>query len=225
MFKRIANVFLAITTAAVVVACATRATTLDAQWVNPNLTAKKTVRDMLVMAAVRDSTNRRLFEDRMVAALSATGVKAVQSYKFIPDDGPVTEQRLRQAVAQAGVSHAMVTRISNVSTQVNVSPGMVMGPAWGPGWGPGWGAPMGAGWGGGWGGANGFYNSMWATTIPPQVTTTQEVHADTRLFETKDASVLWSGATTTSLGYNSVGQIIDQFVQLIVTTMQNQGVI
>ena len=81
--------------------------------------------------------NRRIFEDRMVAALDAVGVKAVQSYKFLPEEGPVSEDRLRGAVAQAGVTHAMVTRIINVSTQVNVSPGMVMGPAWGPGW--GWG--------------------------------------------------------------------------------------
>jgi len=40
------------------------------------------------MAAIRDSTNRRIFEDRMVAALSAAGVKAVQSYKYLPDNGP-----------------------------------------------------------------------------------------------------------------------------------------
>jgi hypothetical protein len=114
----------------------------------------------------------------------------------------------------------MVTRIVNVSTQVNVSPGMVMGPGWGPGWGA-----RGPGWGGGWGGFHGYYNSMWATSIPPSVTTTQNVHADTRVFDAKDAAVLWSAATTTSLGYNTVQQILEQFVQLIVTTMTKDGVI
>lgn len=222
MFKHLSNTLLAIATAVLVLACATRATTLDAQWVNPDLAGKKAVRSVFVMSAVRDSTNRRLFEDRMVAALTAAGVKAVQSYQFIPEDGQISEDRLRKAVAQAGASHAMISRIVNVSTQVNVSPGMVMGPAWGSGWGPGWG---GSAWGGGWRGANGFYNSMWATSIPPQVTTTQDVHADTRLFEVKDAAVLWSAATTTSLGYNTVGQILDQFVQLIVATMTKDGVI
>lgn len=222
MVKHLNNVLFALATAVVVLACATRATTLDAQWVNPELAGKKAVRSVMVMAAVRDSTNRRLFEDRMVAALTAAGVKAVQSYQFIPEDGQVSEDRLRKAVAQAAASHAMITRIVNVSTQVNVSPGMVMGPAWGPGFGPGWG---GSAWGGGWGGANGFYNSMWATSIPPQVTTTQDVHADTRLFEVKDAAVLWSAATTTSLGYSTVGQMLDQFVQLIVATMTKDGVI
>jgi hypothetical protein len=114
----------------------------------------------------------------------------------------------------------MVTRIVNVSTQVNVSPGMVMGPGWGPGWGA-----WGPGWGGGWGGFHGYYNSVWATSIPPSVTTTQNVHADTRVFEAKNATVLWSAATTTSLGYNTVQEILEQFVQLIITTMTKDGVI
>ncbi len=221
MFKRLSNALLAGAASILVLACATPATTLDAQWVNPDYAGKKAVRNVLVMSAVRDATNRRLFEDRMVASLSAAGVKAVQSYRFIPEEGPASEERLRKAVSEAGVSHAMVTRISNVSTQVNVSPGMVMGPAWGPGWGP----ARGPGWGGGWGGFHGYYNSMWATTIPAQVTTTQDVHADTRLFEAKNAAVLWSVATTTSLGFNSVPEIIDQFVQLIITTLTRDGLI
>jgi hypothetical protein len=219
MCLRLSNALLGIAASTLVLACAMPATRLDAQWVNPDYAGKKAVRNVLVMSTVRDASSRRLFEDRMVAALTAAGVKAVQSYRFIPEDGPVGEDRLRRAVSEAGVSHAMVTRISNVSTQVNVSPGMVMGPAWGPGWGPG----FGPGWGGGWGGFHGYYNSMWAT--PPQVTTTQNVHADTRLFEAKNAAVLWSAATTTSLGFNSVAQIIDQFVQLIITTMTKDGVI
>jgi hypothetical protein len=188
--------------------------TLDAQWANPEYAGKRPIRSLIVMAAVRDATLRRLTEDRMVTALTAAGVKAVQSYRFIPEDGPVAEDRLRRAIAEAGVSFAMVTRVINVSTQVNVSPGMVMGPAWGPGW--GWGA----GWGAGWGGFAGYYNA-----IPPTVTTTQNVHADTRVFDAKTAAVLWSAATTTSTGYNSTQELVDQFVQLIVATMTKDGII
>ncbi|MBS1180048.1 MAG: hypothetical protein H6R06_4460 [Proteobacteria bacterium] len=219
MFKRLFLFMLAATAGLVLLGCASTATTLDAQWVNPQYAGKRSVRNVMVMSAVRDSTNRRIFEDRMVAALQAAGVTAVQSYKFLPEEGPVSEDRLRSVVAQAGVTHAMVSRIINVSTQVNVSPGMVMGPAWGPGW--GWGG----GWGPGWGGFAGYQNAMWATSIPPQVTTTQNVHSDTRVFDAADAAVLWSAATTTSTGYNSVVQLIDQFVQLIVSTMAKDGVI
>jgi hypothetical protein len=217
--KRRSLFLLAAAAGLVLMGCASTSTTLDAQWVNPQYAGKRTVRHLMVMSAVRDSTNRRIFEDRMVAALEAAGVKAVQSYKFIPEEGPLGEERLRTVVMQAGVTHAMVARIINVSTQVNVSPGMVMGPAWGPGW--GWGG----GWGPGWGGFAGYHNAMWATSIPPQVTTTQNVHSDTRVFDAADAAVLWSAATTTSTGYSSVSQLIDQFVQLIVGTMAKDGVI
>jgi hypothetical protein len=199
--------------------CATTSTTIDAQWADPAVLGKRAVHSLMIMSAVRDSTNRRIFEDRMVAALATAGVKAVQSYKFIPGDGPLAEDALREAVKQAGVSHAMVTRIINVSTQVNISPGMVMGPAWGPGW--GWGG----GWGTGWGGFAGYYNTMWATSVPAQVSTTQNVHSDTRVLDANDAAVLWSAATTTATGSNSVMQMIDQFVQLIVGAMRQDGII
>jgi len=219
MIKRLVGLVVAAAAAIVLAACATRATTLNAQWVNPELAGKKSVRNVMVMAVTRDSTNRRLFEDRMVAALATAGVKATQSYKSIPQDGPVTEEQLRRVVTEAGVSQVMSTRISNVTTDVSVSPGMVMGPGWGPGF--GWDR----GWGPGWGGATGFQNTMWTTTIPPQVTTTQNVHADTRLYDAKTAAVIWSAATTTTTGFDTVPQMIDQFVQLIVNTMTKDGVI
>lgn len=218
--ERLRGLLFAMVAALLVPGCATQPTTLDAQWVNPAFVGKKAVRHVMVMSAMRDSTNRRIFEDRMVAALDAAGLKAVQSYNFIAEDGPVGEERLRRAVAQAGVQQVMVTRIVNVSTQVNVSPGMVMGPAWGPGWGPG------PGWGHGWGGFAGYHNSMWATTIPPQVTTTQNVNADTRLFDANDAEVIWSASTTTTAGTSpSVPQLIPQFVSLIVGAMTKDGIL
>lgn len=219
MFVR--SLILAVATVAAIAlsGCATRATRLDAQWVNPEFAGQRSVRNVMVMAAIRDTTNRRTFEDRMVEALTAAGVKAVQSYRFIPADGPVSEDTLRRAVAESGASYALVSRVINVTTEVNVTPGMVMGPGWGPGW--GWNS----GWGPGWGGFAGYYNTMWATSIPPRVTTTQNVHADTRVFDVKTAVVAWSAATTTSTGFDSVPQMIDQFVQLIVDAMKKDGIV
>ncbi len=162
MIKRLVGLVGAAAAAIVLAACATRATTLNAQWVNPEFAGKRSVRNVMVMAVTRDSTNRRLFEDRMVASLTAAGVKAVQSYKSIPQDGPVSEEQLRRVVTEAGVSHAIATRISNVTTDVRVTPGMVTGPGWGSGF--GWDR----GWGPGWGGAAGFHNTMWTTTFPPR---------------------------------------------------------
>ena len=90
MISRLFGIVAAFVAALVLAACATRATTMDAQWVNPAIAGKGSVRHVLVIAALRDTTHRRMFEDRMVETLTATGVKAVQSYKFIPDTGQVT---------------------------------------------------------------------------------------------------------------------------------------
>ena len=113
--------------------CASAPTTLDAQWVDPQAQGQHGVRSLMVMSSVRDATTRRLFEDRMAAALNGAGVKALQSYKFIPEEGPVAEDRLRSVLAQAGVTHAMVSRVTGVTTQINATPGTMIGPAWGPG--------------------------------------------------------------------------------------------
>lgn len=209
--KRILGALCLAGAAAALAGCATPATTLNAQWVNPQVLGKGPINNVMVMSVTRDTTNRRLFEDRMTAALQARGVKAVQSYKFIADEGPVEEPRLRKAVTDAGVTNVMLTRVVNVQQQINVTPGVVAGP-----W-PGM----------GWGGFYGFYSGMWAATysIPPTVTTTQDVSSDTRLFNLMSGEVLWSAATTTSLGFDSIQQIIDQFVSLIVNTMAKDGLV
>ena len=218
MWKSLIGAALALATALLLGSCATP-TTIDAQWVQPDFAGKRTVRSVMVFGVVRDSAVRRIYEDRMVAVLGARGVEAVQSYRFLPEDGPVDEARLHDLVARAGVSFGIVTRIINVTTQVNVSPGMVRGPAWGPGW--GWNN----GWGPGWRGFAGYYNTMWVTTTPPRVTTTENVHADTRVFEVNTASVVWSAATTTSTRSSSTQELIEQFVEVISTQLARDGIV
>lgn len=220
------NLMLVLLAAAAVAGCATEATRLDAQWVNPQFAGQRAVRSLMVMGVSRDASTRRLYEDRMVASLRAAGVRAVQAYLTLPDDGPIPEERLQRAVRAADVSHVIVSRIINVTQQVNVTPGMVTTTAWGPGpgWGPG--SPRGPGWRG----FHGHHSSMWGPTMistPPRITTSQDVNADTRLFDARDAEVLWAASTTTSLGTTSatVPQVIDQFVGLIVATLKRDGVI
>lgn len=202
-------------------ACASNPTRLDSQWTDPALKSKP-IRQMLVMGITRDAATRRLFEDRMVAQLRDFGVTAVQSYRFMPDEGPFGSDRARAAVAGSKMSHVLVSRIVNVSQDVRVTPGMVVG----PGWGPGWGGPP-PGWGPGWGGFMGYQTAFWGPpmAIPPSVTTTQNLHVDTRIFQASDADVVWAAATTTTLGSSTVPRMVDQFVELIVATLRNDALI
>ena len=186
-------------------------TVLNTQWANPQFAGKPPMRSVLVMGITKDPTNRRVFEDRMVAQLATRGVRAVPSYRFAPDAGAVEQVKLEQAVREAGVAGVLLTRVVNVTEQVNVTPGMVMGP------------PRGYGFGG----FYGFYGGMWATSyvVPPTVYTTQHVAADTRLFETADFTLVWSGSTTTTPGSGSVDALFQQFSQLIVDALAKDGLV
>lgn len=201
---------LALLAAAALAGCAAP-TVLNTQWMNPQAAGKPPMRSILVMGITKDPTNRRVFEDQMVAQLATRGVRAVPSYQFAPDAGAVEQVKLEQAVKEAGVAGVLLTRVVNVSEQVNVSPGMVMGP------------PMGYGFGG----FYGFYGGMWATSyvVPPTVYTTQHVAADTRLFETANFSLLWSATTTTTPTGSSVESLFQQFSQLIVGALAKDGLV
>lgn len=218
----IARIFAYLVTVATVlsaVGCATNTTSIDAQWVSPSIASRDKVQNVLVIAAVRDSTQRRMLEDRMVEALGAAGVKATPSHRFLADGAQVSETQLREAVAGAGASHVLISSISGMVTDVRVTPGMVMGPGWGPGRGRA--GSMGPAWGG----MTSYYNTAWARSVPPEVRTTQNLRGDTRLFEVSSSEVVWSAATTTFTSRDSVPVMIDQFARLIVDTLKKDSLI
>lgn len=219
MIARVLLYVLAAAMAVLAAGCATRATSIDAQWVSPALATKPKVQSVLVVAALRDSSHRRMLEDRLTETLKAGGVKAVQSYTLVPEGGNLTEAQLRDAVGRAGASHVVVSSITGTTTNVQVTQQMVMGPGWGPGW--GWPSTMGPGWGG----MSSYHSMAWSRSITPDVRTTQNVHGDTRLFDAKSSEVVWSAATTTATGWDSVPSLIDQFSRLIVDTLRKDGLI
>lgn len=219
MTSRVLMFVVAAAAAVLAAGCATRATSIDAQWVSPSIASRDKVQTVLVVAALRDSTQRRMLEDRMVETLGGAGVKAAPSHRYLADSAQASEAQWRAAVAAAGASHVLMTSIAGMTTEVRVTPGMVMGPAWGPGW--GWTTPMGPSWGG----MAGYHSMAWSRSIPPDVRTTQNLHGDTRLFEVKSTEVVWSAATTTATGWDSVPAMIDQFARLIVDTLRKDAVI
>jgi hypothetical protein len=213
-------VYLVSVAAALIIAgCATNPTSINAQWASPSIAGAARIQNVLVIGALRDSTQRRMLEDRMVEALGAVGVKAAPSYRFLADNAQVTEDQLQEAVTGAGASHVLISSISGMTTDVRVTPGMVTGPGWGPGWGRT--SPMGPSWRG----MSTYYNSAWARSTPTEVRTTQNVHGDTRLFDVAKSEVVWSVATTTVTNRGNVPTLIDGFVRLIVDTLKKDALI
>ncbi|MDQ3216026.1 MAG: hypothetical protein M3P99_08140 [Pseudomonadota bacterium] len=190
-------------------ACAT-STALNAQWVNPQAGSRLPVKSVMVMGINRDSTARRIYEDAMVAELGARGVKAVQSYKTIPGDGPAEQQAIQSAVTGVGADAVLISRTVSVSNEVRVTPGLVAGPPWGFGW-PGF---------------YGYYHGFWsaAYAVPPSVYTVQNVLVDTRLFDAKEYVLLWSGSSTT-MPTGSMQQTIQDFAKVIGATLAKDKVV
>ena len=219
MIARIVASLVAVVAALTAGGCASNPTSINAQWVSPSAASAAKVQNVLVIAALRDSTQRRLLEDRMVEALGAAGVKAVQSHQFLGEAAELSEDQLRKLVADAGASHVLISSISGMTTDVRVTPGMVTGPGWGPGWSRT--SPMGPGWRG----MSSYYNSAWARSTPPEVRTTQNLHGDTRLFDVASSEVVWSTATTTVISRGNAATQIDGFVRLIVDTLKRDSLI
>ena len=219
MIARIFACLVSVAAALLVCGCASNPTSINAQWVSPSVANAAEVQKVLVIAALRDSTQRRLLEDRMVEALGAAGVKAAQSHQFLGDAAELSEDQLRKVVADAGASHVLISSISGMTTDVRVTPGMVTGPGWGPGW------SRTSAMGPGWRGMSSYYNSAWARSTPPEVRTTQNLHGDTRLFDVASSEVVWSTATTTVTSRSNLSARIDGFVRLIVDTLKQDSLI
>lgn len=196
--------------AAVLLTACVSSTQLNGQWVNPSAGKALPIKGVVVMGVINDATMRRIYEDTMVAALNARGIKAVPSYTRLPADGPAPQAEVERVVKEAGVDAVMMTRLIRVTNEVSVSPGFV-GPV----------GPF------GWGGFYGMYSGMWGGgfAIPPSINTYQNFALDTRVFEVRELTVLWSGSTTTTPTSNSLQVTITEFVKVVVDAMAQSKVV
>src|SRR5262245_48999438 len=97
-------------------------TQLVNQWSNPAYTSAA-FKNVLVIAVTKQSGIRRTFEDEFTAQLKAAGVKATPSYLYIPQDGPVGEAVLKQALKEAAADAVIITRLIRVQQQTEIAPG------------------------------------------------------------------------------------------------------
>jgi len=98
------------------------------------------LRKVLVIGIAANTSNRRVFEDAMVASLAGFKVDASPSYDILPGT-KVTEDQLRAKVREGGYDGVIITRLvardvktdvappSNVNVTVAVTTG---GGPWGP---------------------------------------------------------------------------------------------
>lgn len=189
---------------ALVLAGCAATTQIINQWQDPKATGTP-VKRLLVIGVTKQAGIRRTFEDEFVRQLSALGVQAEPSYRFVPQDGEVPQERLAQAVKDSGVDSVLITRLVKVDKATQVYPGSYFGP-------PAI-------------GFYGYYSAAWVGFYdPPQIYTYDVVTAETNLFEAGGDTLIWSG-TTETFSPRDVAKDTHEFVAVIVKALHTNGLI
>ena len=197
-----AAALLALVAAVMVAACAS--TALINQWSNPAYTSPS-FKSIMVIGVTRQVGIRRSFEDEFVSQLKASGVNAVPSYRYIEEEGPVEEGRLKQAVAQAGADAAIITRLVKREQRTEISPGLYSpAPAFG---------------------FYGWYSSGWVGYYePPRVYQYEVYTSETSLYDMMKNQVVWSGtAQTTAPG--DINREIMSYAEIMIRALKDKGLI
>ncbi|HZD40506.1 MAG TPA: hypothetical protein VE131_07280, partial [Terriglobales bacterium] len=92
------------------------------QWSNPDY-AERPIHRIMVIGISEQTSVRRGFEDQFVQQLRAAGYGAVASYRYIPENGKVSEARLKRALERSDADGALITRLVRVEEKTRFSPG------------------------------------------------------------------------------------------------------
>jgi hypothetical protein len=176
------------------------------QWSNPEYVSPR-INKVMVIGVSKQPSIRRTFEDEFVAKLKATGVDAAPSYRYIPEDGPVDEARLQEAVKQANAEATLVTRLVQVEKKTRVSPGFYQpAPAATFGFYPGY--------AGAW---LGYYE-------PPTVYQYDVYTSETTLYDMKRNQLVWSGTVETEAP-GDVRKEISRYVDAVIKALKSKNLL
>jgi len=194
---------LAVATALTLAACAS--TELVNQWSNPAYTSPS-FKKVMVIGVTKQSGIRRTFEDEFVAQLKAAGVNAVPSYLYIPQDGPVGEAVLKQALKETGADAVMITRLVRVQKKREIAPGyyppdpaMAVHP---------------------------LYTTAWNEYYEPPIVYQSEVYtSETSLYDTFKNQVVWRGTAQTETTGSNLSQEIKNYAEIVISALKDKKLI
>jgi hypothetical protein len=189
-------------TALTLAACAS--TELINQWSNPAYTSPS-FKKIMVIGVTKQAGIRRTFEDEFVAQLKAAGVSAIPSYLYIPQDGPVGEAVLKQALKEAGADAVMITRLVGVQKKTEIAPGyyppdpaMAVHP---------------------------LYTTAWNDYYEPPIVYQSEVYtSETSLYDTFKNQVVWRGTAQTTAPGN-LSQEIKNYAGIVISALKEKKLI
>ncbi|HSY66485.1 MAG TPA: hypothetical protein VK829_17975 [Terriglobales bacterium] len=185
-------------------------TKLAYSWRNTNAPSGP-FKNIMVLALNGQAANRAQFEDVLTAAITKSGVQAVQSYSLIPRPNltPIDMDQLRNVVQGQGFDAVLVSRIvayHKTVTEVQ-DPIFPLEPYYATLY-----------------GYYGFASPM--VYSPTYLQTEQKVQVETNLYATAkpEGVLVWTG-TSDTVNPRSVNDAINAIVRLVAQELQKQNLI
>lgn len=183
-------------------ACGAR-TRLSGVWRSDGATAPMAL--VLVVGVARTETARRSFEDHLARELETRGTEAVASHRVLPGSGRLAEADLRRVVREGGFDGVLLTRLLAVDEETTYVP-------------PQTSVSMGAG-----GGFYRHYGMAYGVSVSPgYLQTTTIVRLETRLYESRDAALVWSAQSDT-FDPSSVDDTISSVSAALIDQLEKDG--
>jgi hypothetical protein len=182
--------------------CST-ATPIVSEWRNPAHTSGSFQR-LLIRGPSGETTLRRNFEDEFVAQLTAAGIDALASYRYIPEIEGIDENKLKQAAQTARADGLLVVRSLRVEEKTNypsIGPEISFGI---------FGSNVGAGWSG-----------IPGTSGPYRY---NEYTSETVLHDVARNDLVWTGTVKTTDPTN-VQTAIKSYVQTVMKALAAQNLL
>lgn len=179
-------------------------TQLVNQWSNPAYKSSS-FKKIMVIGVTKQAAIRRNFEDEFVAQLKAAGVNATPSYLYIPQDGPVGEAVLKQALKEAAADAVIITRLVRVQQKTEIAPGYY---APDPGM-----------------AIHPLYTTAWNDYYEPPIVYRSEVYtSETSLYDTAKNQVVWKGTAQTETSGN-INQEIKRYATIVIGALKEKNLV
>lgn len=181
-------------------ACASSRTRLETSWRSPEAT-QHGLESVLVLATMPDAATGRRLEDGLAARL----LHGRAAHTVVRDEERADEEQLKRAVERCGADGLVVVRLVGREQRQRWVPGDLSIQGAGP---------------------YGYrrYRGPFVPHDPGYLRVDEVYQLEVNVYEVRGEELLWSGLTST-VSPSSMGQLIDEQLGLIETTLVGRGVL
>lgn len=181
-------------------------TRITSSWTEPNKQVTLTnLNKVLVVALLKNETNRHKAEDEMVTYLKGKGIV---SYNYLDDNfNKKNEEALRDKIREDGFDAAITLRLIDVEKEQTYTPGNIATyPTYYRTFG-------------------GYYRRSFSTYSTPGTYSTTKIYTvETNVFSIKEDKIIWTGITETT-NPEGVDKMINEVVKTVYKKMKKDNFI